>query len=62
VDYAKLTPVLIEAIKQLAAENKTLKAGNEDLNARTAAIEAKLEKLEQLMTLQAAVNSAASTK
>ncbi len=42
VDYGRLTPVLVEAVKELSAKNEALKNKNEK-------IEARLEKLEALL-------------
>jgi hypothetical protein len=39
VDYAKITPVLIEAIKELAAQNQSLQQNVEEMNARLEAVE-----------------------
>jgi hypothetical protein len=50
VNYAQLTPVLLEAIKELAAQNEALKAQNAALKAETTAaletFEARLRRLE----------------
>jgi cell division protein FtsB len=42
MEYSKITPLLVEAIKQLKAENDRLKSENEKVNTR-------LEKLETLL-------------
>ena len=39
VDYAKITPVLVEAIKELKAENEALKAKNDKFEAKIEALE-----------------------
>jgi len=46
VDYAKITPVLVEAIKELKAKNDKLEADNMLLKAQNGKIEAKIEALE----------------
>ena len=50
VNYAQLTPVLIEALKELQQQIETLKAQNQALQARTALVEADHA---SLLTLQA---------
>jgi hypothetical protein len=39
VDYSKLTPLLVEAIKELKAQNEELKSVNEELNRRVEKLE-----------------------
>jgi len=41
VDYSKLTPLLIEAVKELKAHDEELKAQNEELRARIEALESR---------------------
>jgi cell division protein FtsB len=59
VNYAQLTPVLIEALKELAARNAALEAQAATLAARAAALEARAAQAEaghaSLLTLQARV-------
>ncbi len=49
VDYSRLTPVLVEAIKELKTLNDELKVKNERLESNTQRIESRLEKLEVLL-------------
>ena len=49
IDYAKLTPILVEAIKELQTQNDLLKNDNLLLKASMAAIETKLEKIERIL-------------
>jgi cell division protein FtsB len=56
INYAEVTAVLVEAIKELKAENKQLKdenkeikAENLELKANDKAFNSRLERLEQLM-------------
>ncbi|MCA0363708.1 MAG: tail fiber domain-containing protein [Bacteroidetes bacterium] len=49
VDYSRLTPVLVEAIKELKTLNDQLKVKNERLESNTQKIESRLEKLEALL-------------
>jgi hypothetical protein len=49
IDYGKMTPLLLEAIKELKAENKRLKTENEKINSR-------LTKIETSMNLSAENN------
>ena len=49
IDYAKLTPILVEAIKELQTQNDLLKNDNLLLKASMAAIETKLEKIEKIL-------------
>jgi hypothetical protein len=54
VDYGRLMPAVVEALKQLKgeqdAEMKSLKAENMELQRQSAALEARLERLEARMT------------
>ncbi|MCF8324765.1 MAG: tail fiber domain-containing protein [Leadbetterella sp.] len=49
VDYARLTPVLVEAIKELKTLNDELKGKNEKLEANSQKLEARLDKIEALL-------------
>jgi len=49
VDYARLTPVLVEAIKELKTLNDELKGKNEKLEENSQKIEARLSKIEALL-------------
>ena len=49
VAYANLTPVLIEAVKALKAENDALKSGYETLRIDNEGMKARLEHIEQLL-------------
>jgi hypothetical protein len=49
VDYARLTPVLVEAIKELKTLNDELKSKNEKLEANSQKIEARLDKIDALL-------------
>jgi hypothetical protein len=49
VDYARLTPVLVEAIKELKTLNDELKGKNEKLEENSQKIEARLNKIEALL-------------
>ncbi len=49
VDYARLTPVLVEAIKELKTLNDELKGKNETLEASSQKLEARLDKIEALL-------------
>ncbi len=49
VDYARLTPVLVEAIKELKTLNDELKDKNQKLEANGQKIEARLNKIEALL-------------
>jgi chaperonin cofactor prefoldin len=49
VDYARLTPVLVEAIKELKTLNDQLKDKNEKLESNAQKIEARLNKIEALL-------------
>ena len=49
VDDARLTPVLVEAIKELKTLNDELKSKNEKLEANSQKIEARLDKIEALL-------------
>ena len=39
MDYSRLTPLLVEAVKELKTESQKLKAENEDLKKRLEALE-----------------------
>lgn len=49
VDYARLTPVLVEAIKELKTLNDELKNKNEKLESNSQKLEARLDKIEALL-------------
>jgi trimeric autotransporter adhesin len=55
VDYVKLTPILIEAIKELNAKVETLEKDKKDFTTR-------LQKIEMLLTAQNKDNSTTNTK
>ena len=48
LDYSMITPLLIEAVKQLKTENSRLRKNNEELKAGYDQIIHRLEKLENL--------------
>ena len=45
VDYSKLTPILVEAIKELKAENDKLKEDNASMKSNDAAMKRDIEKI-----------------
>lgn len=49
VDYAKLTPILVEAIKELKQQNDTLKEDNGQLKTAVQKLEAKVDAIEKLI-------------
>ena len=53
IDYGKMTPLLLEAIKELKADNDQMKAENDQLKAENEKINARLDKIESLMSLSA---------
>lgn len=50
VDYARLTPVLVEAIKELKQANDELKAKNERLEAGNQKLESRVDKIEAMLS------------
>ena len=61
VDYARLTAVLVEAVKELKAENENLKAQNEELAAKQIAMTAKqIANEERLAALEQAIAASAN--
>lgn len=61
VDYAKLTPVLIEAVKELKRQNEELQKANHSLEERSASIESRLKMLEENMSVPAASRTSLAT-
>ena len=55
VDYSKLTPILVEAIKELKAENEKLAAKNASLNVSIDILEAQTK--EKFTAIEAKINS-----
>ena len=55
VDYSKLTPILVEAIKELRAENEKLAAKNASLNVSLDILEAHTK--EKFTAIEAKINS-----
>jgi hypothetical protein len=49
VDYARLTPVLVEAIKELKMMNDELKTKNEKLESNNQKLESRLDKIEAIL-------------
>ena len=49
VDYARLTPVLVEAMKDLVLKNETLRNQQEKTTSKLTEIEKKMLKLEALL-------------
>lgn len=56
VDYGRLTPVLVEAIKELKTMNEVLKNSVSNLNNDNQKLESRLEKLEGILIDKAKVN------
>jgi len=53
INYAEVSAVLVEAVKELKAENDILKSKNENLESENKRINDRLEKIEMLMGLSA---------
>jgi hypothetical protein len=65
VNYAQMTAVLIEAVKELNMEIETLKSDNEDLRAevgKSAELEIRLAQIEKLLGVKPGETSNAANK
>jgi hypothetical protein len=57
VNYAEMTAVLVEAIKELKTENERLKADNDKISSENNALSGRLEKIEALMGIITSMKS-----
>jgi Chaperone of endosialidase len=63
VDYARLTPVLVEALKELILKNQTLENKNQTLETKNQTLESRLDKIEAMLsTIQPNIESLNSKK